>query len=589
MSGRLDPDATVPDLLRERSRRTPGSSAFLQEDELGHWAAMTWGDFASRVEQLAAGLVAAGLRRGDRLALIAAVSLRWELVHHAALSIGVVVAGMDIHDLPERIAAMVELADIAAFAVDDPSVLAAVSPTRLGQSRFVLMMNDETAPPPDGLRTLHWNSIERTSRSAPPRTVRGSDDATIIFTSGTSGAPKAIAYTHAQLRLAMSAICEAFGFVGTHGRLLCWLPLSNLFQRIVNLTAIQQGAATYLLRDPRRVMDVVADVSPDVFIGVPRFYEKLHAGLRARIGSLPVVQRTLVGWAWQAGRLASGYRLIGRRPPPWLALVHAMAERLVLGRIRRSMGSRLRCLVSGSAPMPRPLLDELHALGWTVLEAYGLSENALPMAMNRPDACRFGTVGRPSAGNEIRIDTDGVVAVRGDAVFRGYLGDCERPPRDAEGWYRTGDLGEFDAAGYLRLTGRRSEIIKTSTGRRVAPVSLEARLAGISGVDQVVAIGDGRKSIAIVCSLDASAGVPIERIERELAARAATIIGPERPLGAVLVNRPFSIELGELTTNLKLRRAAIEELHAEAIERLYGELDRAGSSTAGSRWPVVAS
>jgi long-chain acyl-CoA synthetase len=247
----------------------------------------------------------------------------------------------------------------------------------------------------------------------------------------------------------------------------------------------------------------------------------------------------------------------------WLNGVHGVMDRTVLRRIRRIMGDRLRCMVTGSAPIPKHLLEEFHALGWLVLEAYGLSENVLPMAMNRPDDFRLGTVGRPLQGNEIAVTEDSEIWVRGPGLFAGYVGDANPRPLDSDGFYRTGDLGRFDKDGYLIVSGRSDDMIKTSTGRRVAPASVEAELRSVSGIDQAVIFGAGRKCLWPLCTCvpahpheAASVG-----LERELRERVARMSENARPRGIALLDLPFSIEQGELTSNLKLKRAVIESRH----------------------------
>ena len=395
---------TVAALLAARAAATPQAPAFQVETTPGHWEPINWQDFAGRALRLAGALQAAGLRKGDRLAIIAPVSLEWELLHHAALSCGVVVVGLDAHDLPERIAATANKADIVAFAATGPHLVAQLGGERLAACRLLLQLG-ASGEAPAGPGWMNWAGFEALGSAASagpaPEAPAGGDTATIIFTSGTTGEPKGIAYSHAQVCLAIDAIGAAYGFVGPGSRLLCWLPLSNLFQRMVNLAGMRNGAATYLLSDPRRVMDVVATVSPDIFVGVPRFYEKLYEGIRNKIAALPPLRRRLAEWAWEIGRRTSRDRLAGRKVTPRLAAAHLVAERLVLKRVRGVMGDRLRCMVTGSAPTPLHLQEEFHALGWLVLEAYGMSENVVPMAMNRIDAYCLGTVGRPLAGNEI--------------------------------------------------------------------------------------------------------------------------------------------------------------------------------------------
>lgn len=590
MSAQESAIQTVPELLARRIAETPDITAFQQEGADGQWGPVSWRTFAERVASVRRGLLAAGLSKGDRLALIAPVSLEWELLHHAALSIGAVVVGLDAHDLPERLARMAEQADIAAFATSDARTLSALGPERIAGAHFVLLLEagaDQVVP---GSRCLRWPELaaNESAHEAGATAPSAADLATIIFTSGTTGAPKGIAYTHGQVCLAVNATCDAFGFIGPGSRLLCWLPLSNLFQRIVNLAAIRQGATTYLLGDPRRVMQVVAGVSPDIFIGVPRFYEKLYDGIRANIAVQPALRRWLARWAWGIGRRVSRLRLGARPVPVALMLAHWFANRHVLRRVRSVMGQRLRCMVTGSAPTPRHLLEEFHALGWLMLEAYGLSENVLPMAMNRIGDVRFGAVGRPVPGNEIRVADGGSIAVRGPGMFRGYLGEENSAAFDVDGYYRTGDFGRLDADGYLWLTGRAGDLIKTSTGRRVAPVGVEAELRSVPGIDQAVLIGAGRKCLVALCTCtQANMGADARsRLIEILAERIERLAEGERPLAVGLLERPFSVELGELTPNLKLRRSAIEERHADLIRSLYESIERA-SGPASCRTIVI--
>jgi long-chain acyl-CoA synthetase len=572
------PRNTVAQVLELRAAESPTSIAFWRHSEDKTWEPITWHEFFLRVTSLRNALHAAGLRKGDRLALIAPASLDWELLHHAALAMGVVVVGMDAHDLPARIAAQVEQADITAFATTHPAVLSRVGAQRLGDVRFVLDLvgGGELPSPAHGLTWPELNRLGESVKTVPP-SPSADDCATIIFTSGTTGEPKGIAYSHGQVCLAIDAICSVFGFVDQRSRLLCWLPLSNLFQRMVNLAGMRNGAATYLLGDPRQVMAVVATASPDIFVGVPRFYEKLYQGICDQIATQSRLRRWLIESAWAIGRRASKIRLEKTRISPWLACARWAADRLVLRRIRSVMGDRLRCMVSGSAPLPKNLLVEFHALGWLVLEAYGLSENVLPMAMNRPDDFRFGTVGRPLPGNQIQIGSDGVISVRGPGMFHGYLDPSDPLPFDGEGFYATGDYGGFDGDGFLSLTGRTNELIKTSTGRRIAPATAEAELRRVPGIDQAVLIGSGRRCLVAICSTTIPASVQTSTrgsLEAALRDQVAMIGEPERPRAIGLLARAFSVERGELTPNLKLRRLAIENQYANLVKDLYESIDR---------------
>jgi long-chain acyl-CoA synthetase len=564
---------TLPVLLEQRAAASPEATAYQLDDGQGGWQAVSWGEFAHRVHRLAMSLHAAGLRHGDRFAIVAPVSLQWELVHHAVLSLGAVVVGLDAHDLPKRIAAMAAKAGVAAFAITDTQCLAAMDAADWQRTRFVLAL-ELSLQLPEGVRLLDWDDMaslapKSTTAALPP--VQPEDFATIIFTSGTTGEPKGIAYRHRQVCLAVDAICDAFPFAGPGTRMLCWLPLSNLFQRIVNLAAMTSGATTYLWADPRRVMEALPRVEPDIFIGVPRFLEKLYEGIRGRIASQGRAAGALAEWAWQVGRSAS-LRLLAAEPLGlWLRMQHVLADRLVLRRIRSVMGQRLRCMVTGSAPAPKHLLEEFHALGWLVLEAYGMSENVVPMAMNRIDGYRLGTVGRPVAGNEIRLGDDGSVRVRGLGVFEGYWGESNTATREADGFFITSDLGARDADGFLTLTGRIGEFIKTSTGRRIAPAPIEAALRSVPGVDQAVLFGDGRKIPVALCAM----AVPVrdveaaERLRKNFAAALSVFHESDRPGGVAILERPLTVDTNEMTPNLKVRRRTVEVLHEKLLSTAY--------------------
>jgi len=580
--------ATVPELLAHRAAATPEGQAFVAVGVGVASSSLSWQQFADQAARMAGALYTAGLRHGDRIAVLIPASIEWELLHHAVLSLGAIVVGLDAHDVPERLAAMCDQVDVVAVVAPDFGPLAALSPERWQRLRFVMTQSAGEGAAP--VRSLGWAELlALPAPQEPPRSPQPDDLATLIFTSGTTGTPKAIPYRHRQVCAAVHAIGEAFGFIGVGGRLLCWLPLSNLFQRMVNLAGLRNGATTFVLSDPRQIMDVVALASPDVFIGVPRFFEKLHQGIVAKLEELPPLQRRAAQWAWQVGRDVGRVRLAGGKPQRWLGLKHRAADRWVLSRLRTSvMGRRLRFMITGSAPTPPPLLTEFYALGWPLLEAYGLSENVMPMAMNRIEDFRFGTVGKPFPGNELAIGPDDTILVRSACLAR-PAGDLAGTPVDAQGYYDTGDLGSIDADGFVRLSGRKSEVFKTSTGRRVSPYAAEAALRAVPGIDQAVLVGAGRKCVVALCATPAPVALSDRRALQQALSAAVEGVGVhERPQAIAMVPHAFTVEHGELTPNLKLRRAAIEQLHAEAIEAAYAGLG-AVSGSAGRLlvvWPA---
>lgn len=577
--------ATVFDWYRRRAELTPTTPAF-HSFVAGRWSPIDWSAFVRTTERYSARLAALGLGSGARLGVMAPTGLDWELMQLAALGCGAAVVGLDAHDRPERLGDILAVAAPTALVVGEADTYLRLPASATAGLRFVLCLNDDAPPPDCRLRWIRRQEFETVEPAAAPPAPDPDALAAIVFTSGSTGAPKGIAYTHAQVCLAVTGILAAFPDIGERDRLVCWLPLSNLFQRMINYCAAARGAQTYFVADPRQIMAALPQIRPHIFIAVPRFFEKLHDGIERSVAQRSLPARALFRWALRAGDAAARARRARRDPGFGVVSSAALADRLVLRRLRDALGGEIRFMVSGSAPFPRWLLERFHALGMLVLEAYGISENVVPIAINRPDDYAFGSVGRIVPGNEVRIAEDGEVLVRGAGVFAGYLGAPEtaETPLDAEGFLHTGDLGAFDDAGYLRLSGRKSEIFKTSTGRKIAPTAVEERLKVISGLDHVVVFGAGRKAIVALVTPapelleelrdDTAWRTWAQNVARRALELTARDLAYLRPAGLLAHRAALSIEGGELTSNLKLRRKTIEARYGAALDALFARLER---------------
>ena len=573
---------TVLEFLRDQALREPSKTAIFSRLPAGAWDGVTWKEVWDRVIVLSNGFRAHGLRPGDRFVIILSNSLEWELSHFAALASGAIVIGLDAHDTAERLQKVLVHADVNALVVGSDTILVKLGPPAQ-KAKFVVCMSK----PQSGhgnVRLLSWEQVNSSVNSAvitPLSFPEKNDPATIIFTSGTTGEPKGILYNHGQLALACNAILATLPPARPDARFVCWLPLSNLFQRVMNLCAIATGASLYMVADPLKVLDFVQEIEPDVFIGVPRFYEKLASGIKAKLAAETGLKRRIAHWALSVGRGYAVARKTSSAPSPILLLQYRLADRLVLRKLRGLLGSRLQYLISGSAAIPVWILEFFESFGCLVLEAYGLSENILPIAMNTPGAYRFGSVGKVIAANEVKLDEDGELLVKGPGLFSGYFGDpgsFERATK--QGYYRTGDFASFDDLGFLRLTGRKSEIIKTSAGRRIALPAIESVLRELPWVDHAVVVGTGRKCLAALLTYDRKAKDDASSIRSELVAKiGAKLSRHEQPAAALMLSRPFSVDGGELTPNLKLRRAEIERKYADQIDKLFRSLDKAGQDT----------
>jgi len=265
-----------------------------------------------------------------------------------------------------------------------------------------------------------------------------------------------------------------------------------MFQRIINLAAIVCGAQTYYVEDPRAIMVHIGSIEPYFFIGVPYFYEKLYAGMIEKINQRPACQQAIIMWALRVGDSYAKLLRDGKRMNVLRRFNHRLADCLVLHRLRKVMGANLHYMLSGSAPMPLWLLERFHAMGLLILEAYGLSENVIPVAVNRQHAYRFGTVGQTLSGCEVRLADDGELLVRGPGVISSYYGEEQYGLLDSNGYLASGDYATIDAGGFITLTGRKSEIIKTATGRRIAPAAIESFLLKVPSVESAAVFGAGR-------------------------------------------------------------------------------------------------
>jgi long-chain acyl-CoA synthetase len=566
---------TLPQRLRRRAQQSPGLPAFWEHEARKRGEPpLSYGQLWEKVQILAGALREMGLKKGDRVGFLSTVNPAWELLHFAVLLAEGVVVGLDLHDAPERVQNAAQQSDIRAWVVQNQKVVDDWPTLFNNNPCFIILLNDLD-------KLLEHPVIDLSKISWP----QPSDLATIIFTSGTTGEPKGVPYTHRQLTHAVRAIARAYRDLPEGFQSLCWLPLSNLFQRIVNLCAIERGALITFVSHPNQLVESLPLVKPELLIGVPRFYEKLEAGIRKAIATKPWIVRKLFTWSQAIGSI---YRTAQRRRQLFrflLWLPFLLLDSTILRTVRAQFGGRLKYLVSGAAPMNPKTIDFFWGLGLLTLEAYGTSENAIPISMNRPEVFSFGTTGRPLAPNEIQITADQEVLVKGPSLFSGYWKKEQEAASLFQGaYYKTGDEGKWERDGFLKLLGRRSEFIKTSTGRRLAPAPIEQHFKEIPFVDQAVIFGNNRKGPALLITidmklLDNSDGTAIsekefpkalqDQIRKILLEHTAKLPSLSQPLGMMVFNRAFTVVRGEMTANLKLRRRVIEDNYRSVLDDLY--------------------
>ncbi|MGH3665720.1 MAG: AMP-dependent synthetase/ligase [Egibacteraceae bacterium] len=549
----------------------------------GAWRGLTWAQLADRVREVAAGLVAVGVEPGDRVALVCGTRLEWTVSDLAILAAGAVTVPMYETSSVDQCTwiladskAKVAIAETA----DHGKILDAArgDAPDLGE---VFVVDDgglqALAERADGAARDHI-----TERAAAPR---ADDLASIVYTSGTTGNPKGCMLTHGNwLWTARQSEVTLRKLLGDEDATLLFLPLAHSFARLIQFLCLESDVTMGYSRGVEHLVEDLQSFSPTFLLSVPRVFEKVFNGARAKAtgGKRKVFDAAAdTAQAWSSST----------NPGLGLKLRRGLFDRLVYAKLREAIGGRINYCVSGGAPLSPYLANFFHAAGITILEGYGLTETSAPATVNTPDALRIGSVGRPLPGVTVRVDDDGEILVSGGNVFAGYYHNvaATKEVLSGDGWLRTGDLGEIDDDGFLRITGRKKEIIVTAGGKNVAPAVLEERLKSNRLVSQCMVIGDNRPFIAALVTLDPEeltafageqdlSGSPAElvrtdpvksEVAKAIAHANVAVSKAESIRKFSILERDFTQEDAELTPTLKVKRRVITEHFATEIEALY--------------------
>lgn len=586
---------TIPELLAERTRLSPQTPAFLTQDHDAHWQSVNWLEFSANVSRVSGALLEAGIGRGDRVAIMAPTSLNWEYAQMGALAIAAAVAGVDLNYPPDQLAHVFKCINPTVLFVQNHAALSKIPAKWLEPIQLIILFEDNPKAERE-ISMTHLLAADKTIKHQGQHTPPEPHDmAIIVFSSGSTGMPKAIHYSHLQILTAIKTISSVFEDIGEDTVFLCWLPLANLFQRMVNFWAIGIGARSYILNDPRDLMRYIQSVNPHILIGVPRLFYRIQYGLVNHVQNSTWLVRYLIQRALSIGRNYALIRLSSVHHPGIAATAAwRLADKFVLSRLRAQLGSRLRYFISGSAAMPVELLEWFEGIGLPVLEAYGISENIIPIAINSPSLRKLETVGKPLFPNQIKLAQDGEILVRGPGVFHGYWHASSQDGGrfSDDGYWHTNDLGHLDEQGFLSLTGRKTEVFKTPEGKWVSPARLEAHFQKISFVEHCIIFQLNSGKIAALLSIDKarytremdsfteiSGFFPASELntkERMLWMNMETILQQlpnyQRPIGIIVTHAHFTIEDGELTINMKLRRGAIINHYSHHIRQLEANL-----------------
>jgi long-chain acyl-CoA synthetase len=575
--------ATLTDPVWDNAVAAPDAVQF-QRHVSGEWRDVTCGQFHDQVLTLARGLLAAGVEAGQRVALMSKTRYEWTLIDYAIWSVGAVTVPIYETSSPEQVAWILEDSGAVAVFVETDTHRETVAAIRLPSVEHVWQIDG--APGAVEVLGADGVAVPREDVEARRTATKADDLATIIYTSGTTGRPKGCMITHRNmLSDIVNAIPELQSLFHQGARTLLFLPLAHSFARLIQIGVVQARATMGHTADTKNLAATLQSFRPTFVLSVPRVFEKVYNTAKQRAhadGKGSIFDR--------AERVAIAWSSTGK-PGPLLKAQHALFDRLVYGKLRAALGGQCSRAISGGAPLGERLAHFYRGIGVTIFEGYGLTETSPATNANRDTGARMGTVGRPLPGVTIRIDDDGEILVQGDIVFKGYWNNPAATAEaiDDDGWFHTGDIGELDDDGYLRITGRKKELIVTAGGKNVAPAVLEDRVRAHPLVSQCMVVGDRQPFIAALVTIDPDA-LPAWASSHNKPADAAALVDDPELRAEIqtaiddantavskaegikafrILPQDFTEATGTLTPSLKVKRNVVLKEYAGDIAAIY--------------------
>ncbi|NUW39295.1 AMP-dependent synthetase/ligase [Nonomuraea rhodomycinica] len=593
--------SSIPSLLRDRIAATPDAEAYRTPSDDG-WTSLSWREVGERVRRLALGLAEIGAGPGTRVAILSSTRLEWILADLAVLATGAATTTIYPSNTAAESAFIITDSGSAIVIAEDDDQVAKLRSVQKELPDVTRVVVIDGTPSDDGwvvpLASLGGDGDGDGDGDGGPAgdydamvdAIAQDDLATLIYTSGTTGRPKGVELTHDNWLYTGAAVRELDLISGDDLHFL-WLPLSHSFGKLLQVVMIDIGVPTAVDGRLDRIAENLGALKPTFMAAAPRIFEKIHNTVAATVRNDGGVKLRIFEWARRTGLRVVRARQRGVAVPLTTRVEYALADRLVFAKLRERFGGRIRFFISGSAPLSRDIAEFFDAAGLTILEGYGLTETSAGSFLNRPETVKFGTVGPPLPGTRVRIAEDGEVLIGGRGVMRGYHGLPEETAAALEdGWLHTGDIGEIDSEGRLAITDRKKELIKTSGGKYVAPTYLEGRIkAACPYVSHVFVHGDRRNYCTALVTLDMDVvrpwaeaeGLPAEaealrehpRMREEVAKAVDQVNAGEASYATVkkfaILSEDFTVESGELTPSLKIRRKVVEERHGDVLDAFY--------------------
>lgn len=594
MEERGTKSATLADLL-PRAAEMYGGTPAIRYKAGGAWVSRSFEEVRDTVRSLALGLIDLGVEKGDKVSILANTRPEWTYFDFAALSIGAVAVPIYQTNSPEECQYVLENSDAKVVVVENDEQHEKVREVRdrLPKLEHVVRMSGA------GDDAISFDDLvaRAASRDASEWERRWSevtpdDVCTFIYTSGTTGPPKGCIITHGNYRAMLDMVNETSVIEGQDVTYL-YLPLAHSFALLIQLGSFDLGATlAYWEGDPLKIMPNMAELKPTYFPSVPRVFEKIYTTATSAMEKEGGLKKAIFDWSIRAGEEMRETERAGRKPGFLLRKKYEFADKKVLSKIRGLFGGNLRLAVSGAAPINPDILRFFDAAGVLVLEGWGMTETSTAATISSPDDFKIGTIGKPFPGCEVRIAEDGEILVRGPNVFQGYYKN-EEATRETivNGWLHTGDLGEIDSDGFIKITGRKKDIIITAGGKNITPANLENEIKQHPLVSQCVVVGDRRPYLVGLVTLEpeeaaayakehglpedpaqlAANGRVREEIEGHLAKVNEKFARVEQVKKVAILPRDLTQEAGELTPTLKVKRAVVTEKHEPEIEKLYAD------------------
>jgi len=598
--------------LRWKLPRTKRQTGGPPEEEAVAWTSTSYRQTWDWITQVAMGLKHLGIRDGDRVCIMSRTRPAWLAADLGALSLGAVTCPIYPSVEPNQAAYVIKNVEARLIFVENLQQAAKIDQVRAEcPSLEHVVVIDDRGRLPEG--AISFDDIFDLATADPGEVREWTETwqgfgrakvATIVHTSGTTANPKGVVLTHGNILHNFEGAQAAIDFYETD-LFLSFLPLSHMTERAAGQIVPLGRGCTIAYAEPaiERLAANMAETRPTVMVAVPRLYERLYARVVSTVEAGPPLRQRIFRWALALGRAKYANHVAGRPNSAWLRLQLAIADRLVFHKIKARTGGRVRYFVSGGAPLSQEIGEFFYAMGMLILEGYGLTETAPLLTINRPGDFKFGTVGRPVAETQIRIDPEtGEILARGPQVMQGYLNQPEETARviDTDGWFHTGDIGEIDPEGRVIITDRLKNMIVLANGKNVAPAPMEIAILTSRYIAQAVVLGDNQPYTGVIVAPDfdqlgtwaaanGMAEIPPEQlvgekaiqklIEGEVRAKLEGFAIYERPRRVALLPRLLSEEEGELTPSLKVKTRVVVEKWAPQVARLFGEDEGGPAST----------